>query len=321
MVDQNHGPLVNSSNAATKKVYVVLNPIAGNASGDDLHAALEKHCDRHGWSHEIYQTTGEENISELTRAACKKGADLIVAAGGDGTVAGVVNGLVGTRVPFGIIPVGTGNGLARALTIPLDIGEAIQLLAERNKIMDLDAMQVDEAYFILNVSAGISSQAMRETEPEQKRRFGILAYAWTISQKLLEHEPRDFILTFDGQTEQVQAIEILVSNGELLNEPPFPMGPPEFYNDNQFDVYVITAQNVQDYARLGWELLTRQDEKREMRTFKVRKSIKIDSVGQPQPVQADGELIGQTPVEIRIVPSAIQVIVPEDLAAENKEKG
>jgi diacylglycerol kinase family enzyme len=177
--------------------------------------------------------------------------------------------------------------------------------------MELDALQVGEAYYILNVSAGISSQAMRKTEPEQKRRFGILAYVWTIARQLAGYEPHRFNLSLDGHQVQVRATEILVSNGTLLDEPPFPLGPPEYFNDGQFDVYILTARNLLDYLRVAWYLLLdRKSRNRELRKYTVNDRIFIDAVGRPQPVQADGELIGQTPVEIGLVTDAVRAIVP-----------
>ena len=76
--------------------------------------------------------TGKEDLKKITRSACDNGFNLIIAAGGDGTVAGVVNGLVGTQVPMAIIPLGTGNGVARAMKIPLNLKDAVEVLSGEN---------------------------------------------------------------------------------------------------------------------------------------------------------------------------------------------
>jgi diacylglycerol kinase family enzyme len=103
----------------------------------------------------------------------------------------------------------------------------------------------------------------------------------------------------------------LVANGTLLQEPPFPYGSPEGFNDQQLDVYILSARTLPDYLRLLWGLLRRSAKRQaELRTLRFRTSITIDARGRPQPVQADGESIGQTPVTVELAPSAIRVIVP-----------
>jgi diacylglycerol kinase (ATP) len=310
--------LVNLEKDAVKKIFVVMNPVAGNASGLDLGEALQD-CfppDRHDT--EIYETTGEEGLTALTREATEKGADLVIAAGGDGTVAGVVNGLVHTRVPLGLVPLGTGNGLARALKVPLNPEDAIELLAGENRVMDLDSMQVGDKYFILNVSAGASAKAMRNTPAESKQRFGIAAYVWTIASELSGLTPRKFNLLVDGIRMQVRATEVLISNGTILTEPPNPLGPPREFNDSTFDVYIVAARTITDYLRTAWELFTRPKEKKtNINHLQVSKSIRIEAVGQPQMVQGDGEPFGETPIEVKVVPDAIQVVVPKHAVEED----
>jgi len=298
-----------------KVIWVVLNPVAGNASAADIRAALERHFSGNEWSYEIYETTGEEDVAELTRKACQDGANLVIAAGGDGTVAGAVNGLVHSGIPLGIVPVGTGNGLARALKIPLEMESALALIAGEHELFTIDAMQVDEQFFTLNVSVGISARAMRKTPAETKRRFGMAAYVWSILGETFGFSPRRFTLTLDTHQVEVTASEILVSNGVLLVEPPKPLGPPESFNDGYLDVYVITASALGDYLRMLWELVSKpNNRKQDLRNLTVKEKIVIDHPGRPQPVQADGELIGKTPVEILLVKDAVAVITPKNLS-------
>ena len=254
----------------TNQLYVVLNPIAGQSDAGLLKNTLEEAFAKEGWTLDVYETTGGEDVAELTRAAIERGAELVVAAGGDGTVAGVVNGLANSGVPLGILPVGTGNGLARALGIPLGVEDALALLVGGHEIVNMDAMQVGDKYYILNVSAGISARSMQETPPEQKRRFGMLAYAWTIAKQVMGFQPRSFSLELDGHQVQVQATEVLISNGAVLKEPPFPLGPRQKFNDGVFDVYIITASNLSDYIRILWDLIfNRTGRKKELRTLTV----------------------------------------------------
>jgi diacylglycerol kinase (ATP) len=306
--------LVKGEKEKSKFVYVIMNPVAGNANSLDIRDTLEN-CfppDRHRI--EIYETSGDEDLTEITRQACENGADLVIAAGGDGTVAGVVNGLINTGVPLGLLPLGTGNGLARAMKVPLDPEEAIELLAGDYCLMDLDVMQAEDKYFILNVSAGASAKAMRATPPESKQQFGIAAYVWTIASELIGLSPRKYELLVDGIQMQVRAAEILVSNGTILTNPPEPLGHPREFTDSKLDVYIVQTRTLLDYLRTAWELFSKpQEKKTNIKHIQVSESIRIDTIGDSQPTQGDGEPLSETPVEIRLTPKAIKVIVPKDI--------
>jgi YegS/Rv2252/BmrU family lipid kinase len=303
-----------------KNVFVVVNPVAGHAKADEILKLLEERFGSAGWVYNVFETTGKENVAEIARNACAGGAGLVIAAGGDGTVAGVVNGLMHTGVPLGILPVGTGNGLARALSIPLTVTEALDLITGPHDIQTIDALQVQDQYFVLNVSVGITARSIKLTGYEQKQRFGIAAYVWTFLNEFIGLEPRRFNLLVDDHQLQVRAAEILVTNGAILQASPVDLfGSAESLTDGQVEVHLLLARSLTGYLRLLWQIIRQpQGRKEELRKLTVREMIKIDTVQRPQPVQADGELIGKTPVEIRVVPQALQVLVPK---REKKEEG
>jgi diacylglycerol kinase (ATP) len=158
------------------KIFVVVNPVAGNADTDEVRRLLDQHLPEHEW--EIFETSGEEQLSEVVMQALPKGFDLVVAAGGDGTVSGVAAGLINSQVPMAILPIGTGNALARELGISLNPEDALLLLVEGFDTRDIDGMWVKETLSVLGVGIGLTSLTMQETDSEQKRRFGLLAYVW-----------------------------------------------------------------------------------------------------------------------------------------------
>jgi diacylglycerol kinase family enzyme len=190
--------------------------------------------------------TGDEDVAAIVRAACARGVDLVIAVGGDGTVASVVNGVWQSSARLGILPAGTGNLLTRAMAIPNTIEAALDLIIGDHALQPLDLMRIDNQVFVLDVSAGISARAMRDTPPEQKQRFGVLAYLWRMARDLIRQRRRHFNLTIDGRHFQIRASEILVANGAFLREPPFPYGPPEGFNDQQFNVYILAARSLPD---------------------------------------------------------------------------
>ena len=129
-------------------------------------------------SPELYETTGKEDVAEICRAACRRGASLVIAAGGDGTLVGVANGLVNSPVPLGIVPMGTGNYLARALQMPGSLDEALEVLAGDHVVHQVDALKVGDRCFFSNISVGISPEVVRNTKSRQQED---LRPAWPMS--------------------------------------------------------------------------------------------------------------------------------------------
>ncbi len=216
-----------------RNAFIMLNPIAGQASPATIHAALERYFTYPNWAYTVHEISAHEDVAELTRAACRQGADLVVAAGGDGTVVAVANGLVKCQIPLGILPLGTGNGFARGLNIPLKMDNALELLVGEPDIKQVDALQVSDRCYVLNVSVGLSPQIMRNTKPEQKRRLGVLAYIWTLFKRWGSFRVRGYKVTVDGKPRWIIGSEILISNGTVLDSLSSLVGPPETFADNQ----------------------------------------------------------------------------------------
>jgi YegS/Rv2252/BmrU family lipid kinase len=292
------------------RAFVVLNPVAGHAQVDVVREALARHLRPAGISYEVYETSGEERIADVLRSALEGEFDAFVAAGGDGTVSGVVDGLVRTGKPLAILPVGTGNALARELGIPLDLDGALRLLAGEHAVAALDVGQVDDRYFVLNASLGVSASTMNSTRPREKRRLGLLAYLWEGTKVLAGAQPHRFEVEADGQRYRWEASELMVANSGAIGEPMVRWGLDVRLDDGRLDVCVIRARNLLDYLPLAWNvLLGRRRRDRRLRCLRVEQRMSIDAE-EALLVQADGEIVGETPVEIEVLPGALQVIVP-----------
>ncbi|HEX5689988.1 MAG TPA: diacylglycerol kinase family protein [Roseiflexaceae bacterium] len=292
------------------QLFVVLNPMAGSCTAADVRQALERHFSADLWNCEIYETTGAEELSSVVRAALAEKRDLVIAVGGDGTVSDVAEALAHTDVPLGIIPAGTANVLARELGIPLALESACALLVGTHAIDRIDAMQVGDKVFILHIGIGIDSLMIRDTERAAKRRYGRAAYLWTAARWLLGYQPRRFTVVVDGQRYRPRAAQVLVANGGVMGMPPFRWGPHIQLDDGKIDVCIISARSFFDYVRVAWHMLSgRQHLNSNMRYLSATRSI-IVSADRHLPVQGDGEIISETPVQVRVVPGAVRVVVP-----------
>ena len=110
-------------NGKPHRLFFILNPVAGHYQAQNVQRVFAEIFDRQKIAYDIYETTGQENLIEIVQAALGKNYSAIVAGGGDGTVSGVASGLITSDIPLGILPLGTGNLVARELEIPLDLAE------------------------------------------------------------------------------------------------------------------------------------------------------------------------------------------------------
>ncbi len=295
------------------KAFVVLNPFAGSGSPDRALHIVQCHLDRAGWSYQIQEASEPQAIRKAVTAAVEHGADLCIAAGGDGTISRVASALVNTAVPLAILPTGTGNVLARDLGIPVALEDALRLVSGVHQVRAIDAMAVFERYLFIAVGVGVSGQVMRDTGQAEKRRFGRMAYLWTGFRELLGLQPRTFRLRIDGQRHHFRAAEVMVANLGAVGEPAIRWGPQVCVDDGLVDVCVVRARSALDLVRIaGSVLLGRQRSEPNLRFLRAQRQVHI-ATGVPLPVQGDGDFIGHTPVRIRVVPSALQVIVPNQV--------
>ncbi len=299
------------STVQAKKIFVILNPMAGTSVVDDVRRALDHHFVPGETTCEVHETGKGDAVEEIAREAQGRGYDMVVAAGGDGTVSAVAEGLVGTETPLGIVPLGTANVLARELGIPVELEGACQLLAGAHGVTNIDAMKVGEKHYFTQVGIGIDAMMIRDTTREDKRRFGRIAYIWTALRSLVGFQPRRFLIKADDKQERPRVSQIVIANCGILGQPPFRWGPNIEPDDGQLDVCIVRAQTVVDYLALGWHVVRGQHKQSaNVRYLRARRQIDIET-RRPLPVQADGEIIGETPVQVQLVAAAVRVIVPE----------
>jgi diacylglycerol kinase (ATP) len=303
------------SGTVSGHAYVVINPAGGRSDPAATRKALEHHFGDGGWQFEVYETTGKEDVPALVREAAAKGASVVVAAGGDGTVSDVVSGLVGSDAALGIVPLGTGNILARELNIPLDLQQACALIAGSHSLTRIDVMRMGDRYVILNLSAGLTAVAMENTPKASKHRFGVVAYVWTAIRNLAGFEPRRYRLTIDGVKVRSRASEILIANGDTPVATMARTADDCALTDGRLGVYVLRAGSIFGYAMLVLDLVRRRKRRNpRVRYFEASESVRIEA-SPPVSVQADGDAAGETPVEVHLLHHAIGVIVPTTAAA------
>lgn len=299
------------------RVFVVLNPVAGTTDAGNAKDLITQYCQEQGWDCDIHETQKNEDVRKLVNDVLKKGVDIVVAAGGDGTVSEVVGGMINSKVPLGIIPAGTGNNLARDLSIPMDIKGALSLLGDDHVIQHMDVMEVNKKkFYVLNVSVGLTSQVMKKTKRQEKRRFGFLAYLWHAIESILHTDTHTFKLVVDDKSMRVRASELMIANSKFMGLQPQLEGLEIDPADGCMDVFIVRSQSFRDYLDLAAAFVLRRkpEDDPTLHHIEAREVIRIQSES-PLPAQGDGEVIGSTPVEVRMVPDSLQIIVPRPAEA------
>ncbi|MFP4394190.1 MAG: diacylglycerol/lipid kinase family protein [Anaerolineales bacterium] len=302
-----------SATADARQTYVVFNPVAGMTSEpEDVRRVIADYLARMPGSYKIYQTTGDENVTEIVRQAVGRDYDLFVAVGGDGTASSVAGGLIDTGKPLAIVPTGTANTLARELSVPLDLEGALDLIVGPHAQRRIDAIRADGRHFVLSVSIGISALIMRDTGREQKQSLGQMAYIWTGLRKLLGFQPVRFRLEAEEWSRTYRAAEIIALNSGAIGMPAFQWTPDVRFDDGKMDVCVVRGRTLLDYLIVAWDVMLAREQRRapHIRCVPIERGVTIEA-NKPLPVQGDGEVFGQSTVHVELMPASLLMIVPE----------
>jgi len=292
------------------KALVIMSPAAGTDTRTAVRAALARRFPAARIEYEIHEARPGDSFGAIVRGRLPDGFDLVVAAGGDGTVSAVIDGLAGSAIPLGIIPIGTANLIARELNVPLEIDAAVSLIAGMPRARKIDAMRIRERTYVLIASVGMSATVAGGTTRANKNRFGLIAYLGAAILKIFHFRPRHLDISVDGSARAYHAVEVAIANCGILAKMIFPKGPDIHVDDGHLDVWILSTKTLLDYPRYLMRVITRRPARPRAHFIEAERHITIRS-SVPLPVQADGDVIGTTPVEIAVVPHAVSVLVPE----------
>jgi YegS/Rv2252/BmrU family lipid kinase len=218
-----------------KHIVFIVNPKSGVERQKEISRAVTAHLDPKRYTHEILNTQYAKHGTELAREAAEKGAYAVVAVGGDGSVNDIVLGLIGTDTILGIIPKGSGNGMARTMGIPLDVAAAVQLI-NRGKVGTIDVGYANEQLFVSN--AGVAFDALISKKFAKSKKRGLMVYSWLVTKYLWLYKTWNFDITIDGKKLQENAFMVNVANGTQFGYN-FRIAPMARYDDGILDIIII----------------------------------------------------------------------------------
>jgi diacylglycerol kinase (ATP) len=281
---------------------VILNPAAHSQRAKRQRARVEAIAG----DSVICATSRSGEAEGLARRAAQEGFERIVAAGGDGTIHEVVNGLAGTDAALGLLPMGTMNVFATELGLPThDLGLCWNII-EKGKTRLVDLPSANGKYFAQLAGVGLDAQVVKETSLALKRSFGPLSYLIQAAQIAARVPPR---LSIESENASIdEGSFVLVGNGRLYGGP-FPFFKHAVIDDGLFDVVVFKRIGYLEIIRyLQNVLFSSEIRAPEVEYFQTRQ-LRVTS-DQAVPVELDGELVGNCPVEFRVQKQSLRVLAP-----------
>lgn len=300
-----------------RRVAVVLNPAAGRGRAGRSRAQLERTCDaafqglgRHV-AVSVQETAPNRSACSIAREAVIDGADLVVAAGGDGTLNGVLNGMLSApgdcAAALGLVPLGTGDDLARALDIPRSVEGALSVLAA-GRIRQLDVGLAGERRFLNVAGCGFDAAVAERINRSVRLLSGRAAYIWAVLDVLRGFRPADMVIRVDDAVLSVSAMMCAVANGTGYGGG-MRIAPDARLDDGLLDVCVIAACGRLEFVR-AFPRVFRGTHVSHPKVHMLRGRT-VHIVSEPAfPVLVDGELEGHTPVIFTVAPRAVRFVVP-----------
>lgn len=304
---------------SSKYAKVIVNPAAGAGKTGKLWPQIMNLLKGHGLRFEHHLTEAPGHAIELAKTAAKKGYDMVVSVGGDGTINEIVNGLYASGNLkdnlLGIVETGTGSDYIRTTGTPRDYEEACKLfLQPKKQTVDLGVVEYQknggraERLFVNFAGMGIDSEIVRRTTQQYKKLGGLAAYLTAMFASLIKYKNHKVAITIDGKTKEAKILTVIMNNGKYGGGGMY-TAPQADLADGFLDVMVAGDLNKPEFL---WSL-PRLYKGTHLTHPKVdsqkAKEIEVKSLDGKLYLQADGELLGEVPARFRVLPAALNIIV------------
>lgn len=288
-----------------KSIYLIVNPKAGRHKISRFIKAIQNILDQQGIKYDFSITDSPGAATEIAKKAVHEKYELIFAAGGDGTINEVINGIVGSKAVLGIIPLGTINILALALNLPLNPIKALQLFI-KGKIKKIDLGKANNRYFVIMAGVGFDSYAIYRVNLKWKKFLGALAYVIAAIYSVFKYKPKKIIIDIDNHRIDELGYFVVVENISAYGGR-FRINPNAKYDDGLLDVCVFKNHGALNAFRyFAGITFQRHIDYPDVRYYQCKK-ITLHSKENVL-LHTDGDLVGSLPVEITAHKSELKVL-------------
>lgn len=293
-------------NENKKKIAFVVNPISGTQGKEQILKWVSEKLDKEKYIPEVIYTERAGHAVEIAAQQAQEGAFAVIAIGGDGTINEIARSLVHTDTALGIIPCGSGNGLARHLQIPMEAKKAIDIINGGN-IDIIDYGTINDVPFFC--TCGVGFDAFVSLKFSQAGKRGPLTYLEKTLFESLKYRPETYELEIDGSTSRYKAFLIACGNASQYGNNAY-ITPQATLNDGLLDVTILEPFTVLDVPSLSFQLFNKTiDQNSRIKTFRCR-SLRIHR-SKPGVAHFDGDpVMMEEDIDVRIKEKGLKVIVP-----------
>ena len=294
-----------------KKIVFVVNPISGTQGKKAILKWIDERLDRSVYDYSIVKTEYAGHATQIAASAVHDGADIVVAIGGDGTINEIARSLIHTETTLGIIPCGSGNGLARHLHIPMDPKGAIDILNEGYQIC-IDYGKINNIPFFCTCGVGFDAFVSLKFADSGKR--GLLTYLENTLHESLTYQPETYEIENEEGTVKHHAFLIACGNASQYGNNAY-IAPQASLTDGLMDITILEPFTVLDVPSLSFQLFNKTiDQNSRIKTMRAKR-IKIHRT-QEGVMHFDGDpLMAGKELDVEIIPKGLHVI-----ASEKKKK-
>ncbi len=303
--------------AEYKRVLIIVNPVSGRHDPEETRQMLEARFRDAQIGYELRETKTAGDALRWAQHAEAEGFDLVVVSGGDGTVMEGMSGLIksGSNVPLAQIPVGTANLLARALLIPTDQSDALEVIfTGKTERLDVGYLPDHDRYFALVAGAGYDAQLINDASRELKNVLGFGAYIVTGVKNMFKLRQSRIELEVDGKKRRMRAHTVMIVNVGQIGDGMIALGPNIHPHDGKLDLMIASSASVFGALRILGRILTRRFDGHGDLLYFSASRVRV-TAQPPLPTEIDGEELGQTPLYAEAVPQGALLLVPQDYQA------
>jgi len=293
----------------TSRALLLVNP--RSRRGSEAYSDLQHRLSTLGLEIVQQPLGGHAEIGDII-ARHRAAIDRVIVAGGDGSLNVVVQALVGTGLPLGVLPLGTANNLARTLAIPMDLSQACQVAVSGQR-RQIDLGQVNGRYFFTTASIGLSVKITEALTTKTKQRWGPLAYGVAALRALTRSRPFRADITWPDGSRHTRTVQIVIGNGRYYGSA-LPVAADARIDDAFLDLYSLEVGHwlsliaLVPSLRRGEHGSKRSVEALRAKEFEIRTVVR-------RKINLDGEVCSETPARFQVVPGALEVFTPDERPA------
>ncbi len=289
------------------RLLFIINPSSGRDSNDAAVLAIHKSMAESGFDFKFLYTTGKDDNDAIDRQLSEYKPDRIVACGGDGTVQLVARNIIGKKIPMGIMPLGSANGLAKALDLPSDLEQILHVFTHGTRQLPLDLLMVNNN--ICTHLSDIGTNALLVKNYEEAGDKGMIGYAKHVITSIQQSELMQYSITTPAGTTEGEGYMLIIANankygtGVHISE--------GSVSDGKFEICPVKEMDLQSAIKSGLTAVNLFVDKNMFSEVITCTSAEV-KINRKVHMQIDGEYIGETDtLSVSMMPSALNVLIPQ----------